>query len=68
MAAVTIPMVMLVAPGVGGYLGRMLDQSAGTHPFGLVGGIALGLVAAVIRIRKILQTLSGGSGEPGEKK
>ena len=63
--AVSIPMVMLAAPGIGGYLGYLADRRWGCPPWGVSVGVVFGLVAAVIRTRAILRQISGGSAGKG---
>ena len=41
-----IPMVLLVGPAVGYYLGTALDRRWSWSPAGMIGGIILGLMAS----------------------
>ena len=63
MAAVSIPMVMLIAPAAGGCVGSVVDRHFGIAPVGLLAGLALGVGAAAARIRSILRGVSEDAGK-----
>ena len=54
-----IPMIMVAGPLVGFFLGRFLDERLHSAPWGLVGGLLLGVVAAaretIRMIRRAIQ-------------
>lgn len=72
LAAVQIPFILLVAPAAAGMIGHWVDGRYGLSPFCAVGGLVIGMVAAVLRIRRLLEVLSQtgeesrGSGPPRE--
>ena len=52
-----IPFVLLVGPALGYYLGTALDHRWSLAPWGLTGGIVLGLVASArVTIQMIQQS------------
>ena len=61
----SIPMLLVAGPLVGYFLGRLLDEKVQTAPWGLVGGLMIGLAASVretIRlIRRAIQDTNDGS-------
>ena len=50
-----IPMVQLVGPGLGYYLGNALDQRWSFAPWGMVLGIALGFGASIKLIVQMIR-------------
>ncbi|MBI4178012.1 AtpZ/AtpI family protein [bacterium] len=58
LAAMSIPVTLLVLPGVGGYAGAAADRHWGVSPWGILAGVVLGLVLAAVRIRYLLAQLS----------
>ena len=42
-----IPIVLLIGPALGYYLGTALERRWGLSPWGMVGGIVLGLAASL---------------------
>jgi len=63
LAAVSIPMLLLIAPAVGGWIGHRADERWGITPAGIASGSLLGLVVAAIRIRRLLRDISGEKNE-----
>ncbi len=51
----SIPFVLLVGPALGYYLGNALDQHWRFAPWGMTGGIILGLVASVRVTAQLIQ-------------
>ena len=50
-----IPFVLLVGPAIGYYLGTTLDHRWTFAPWGMIGGIVLGLVASARVIVQLVQ-------------
>ncbi len=50
----SIPFMLLVGPTLGYFAGRWLESRYGIAPWGITGGVLLGLAAA---FRAVLQTL-----------
>lgn len=51
----SIPMVLLVGPGLGYYAGSALDGRWGSAPWGMVAGIILGLAASARLVVQIIR-------------
>lgn len=56
---------MGAAVGIGVFAGWWLDSRYGTDPWGLLGGVALGGLAAARLVWRSLQILNRGRGERG---
>ena len=51
----TIPAIMVLAPLIGMFLGRWLEQRFHFAPWGTLGGLAFGFAAAVREIARLLK-------------
>ena len=54
----SIPIVLLVGPAVGYYLGNALDRRWTAAPWGMVGGLILGMLASVRIIIQLIRRSS----------
>lgn len=55
----SIPMILVGGPTLGFLVGRFLDRRFGWDPWGVMGGVLIGLIASIVETVRLIQQVQG---------